>query len=113
MQLGTLAYADQIDVIKDMTEAEKQSVSTVVRGAEVILPLKGVLDIADELARLKKEEARLESEVTRAEKKLSNQGFVAKAPADVVQAEKDKVEAYKLDLSAVQTRYAFLESLEN
>lgn len=113
MQLGTLAYADQIDVIEDMTEAEKQSVSTVVRGAEVILPLKGVLDIADELARLKKEEARLESEVTRAEKKLSNQGFVAKAPADVVQAEKDKVEAYKLDLSAVQTRYAFLESLEN
>lgn len=113
IQLGTLAYADQVETIEDMAAAEKQSVSTVVRGAEVILPLKGVLDIKDELARLKKEEARLESEVLRAEKKLGNQGFVAKAPAEVVEAEKEKMEGYKLDLSAVQKRYEFLQSLED
>lgn len=112
VQLMTLAYADNIAILNDVSEAEKQSVSTVVHGAEVILPLKGVLDIADELARLDKEIARLHSEVARAEKKLANPGFVGKAPAAVVEAEKEKVVNYKLDLEAVQKRHEFLTSLD-
>lgn len=112
VQLKTLAYADNIAILNDVSEAEKQSVSTVVHGAEVILPLKGVLDIADELARLDKEIARLHSEVARAEKKLDNPGFVGKAPAAVVEAEKEKVVNYKLDLETVQKRHEFLTSLD-
>ena len=75
------------------------------------MPLKGVLDIKDELKRLDKEMDRLKSEVQRAEKKLANQGFVAKAPAEVIQAEKDKVVAYQLDLETVAKRHELLESL--
>ena len=75
------------------------------------MPLKGVLDIKDELKRLDKEMDRLKSEVQRAEKKLANQGFVAKAPAEVIQAEKDKVVAYQLDLETVTKRHELLESL--
>ena len=105
VQLKTLAYADNIAILNDVSEAEKQSVSTVVHGAEVILPLKGVLDIADELARLDKE-------IARAEKKLANPGFVGKAPAAVVEAEKEKVVNYKLDLETVQKRHEFLTSLD-
>ena len=112
VQLMTLAYADNIAILNDVSEAEKQSVSTVVHGAEVILPLKGVLDIADELARLDKEIARLHSEVARAEKKLANPVFVGKAPAAVVEAEKEKVVNYKLDLETVQKRHEFLTSLD-
>lgn len=112
VQLMTLAYADNIAILNDVSEAEKQSVSTVVHGAEVILPLKGVLDIADELARLDKEIARLHSEVARAEKKLANPGFVGKAPAAVVEAEKEKVVNYKLDLETVQKRHEFLTILD-
>ena len=111
VQLKTLAYAESIELLADVAAAEKQSVSTVCHGAEVILPLAGVLDIADELARLDKELARLEGEVTRAEKKLANEGFVKKAPAAVVEAEKEKVENYKLDLETVQKRRDFLASL--
>ena len=111
VQLKTLAYAESVDLLDDVATAEKQSVSTVCHGAEVILPLAGVLDIADELARLDKEIARLEGEVTRAEKKLANEGFVKKAPAAVVEAEKEKVENYKLDLETVQKRRDFLASL--
>ena len=111
VQLKTLAYAESVELLADVATAEKQSVSTVCHGAEVILPLAGVLDIADELARLDKEIARLEGEVTRAEKKLANEGFVKKAPAAVVEAEKEKVENYKLDLETVQKRRDFLASL--
>ena len=111
VQLKTLAYAESVELLADVAVAEKQSVSTVCHGAEVILPLAGVLDIADELARLDKEIARLEGEVTRAEKKLANEGFVKKAPAAVVEAEKEKVENYKLDLETVQKRRDFLASL--
>lgn len=110
-QLKTLAYADDIQILDSVDVAGKQSVSTVVQGAEVILPLKGVLDIKDELKRLDKEMDRLKSEVQRAEKKLANQGFVAKAPAEVIQAEKDKVVAYQLDLETVAKRHELLESL--
>lgn len=110
-QLKTLAYADDIQILDSVDAAEKQSVSAVVQGAEVILPLKGVLDIKDELKRLDKEMDRLKSEVQRAEKKLANQGFVAKAPAEVIQAEKDKVVAYQLDLETVAKRHELLESL--
>lgn len=110
-QLKTLVYADDIQILDSVDVAEKQSVSTVVQGAEVILPLKGVLDIKDELKRLDKEMDRLKSEVQRAEKKLANQGFVAKAPAEVIQAEKDKVVAYQLDLETVAKRHELLESL--
>lgn len=110
-QLKTLAYADDIQILDSVDVAEKQSVSTVVQGAEVILTLKGVLDIKDELKRLDKEMDRLKSEVQRAEKKLANQGFVAKAPAEVIQAEKDKVVAYQLDLETVAKRHELLESL--
>ncbi|MDO4281054.1 MAG: valine--tRNA ligase [Peptococcaceae bacterium] len=112
-QLKALAYADEVTLLADISAAERQSVSSVVQGAEVVLPLRGVLDLGEELARLQKEMDRLASEVTRAEKKLANQGFVAKAPEAVVQAEKDKVESYKLDLEAVKKRYDMLSELEN
>jgi valyl-tRNA synthetase len=47
------------------------------------------------------ERARLEDEVKRAERKLSNEGFVSKAPADVVQAERDKLERLRAELEAL------------
>ncbi len=111
LQIKTLAFAENINILEDRNASEKQSVSTVVHGTEVILPLKDVLDISQELARLDKEIARLNSEVTRAEKKLSNQGFVAKAPAEVVQAEREKIDAYKLDLTMVEERRQLLSNL--
>ncbi len=47
---------------------------------------------------------RLDSEIARARGKLANQGFTAKAPADVVQAERDKLERYERERAEIQSR---------
>ncbi|ABS69458.1 valyl-tRNA synthetase [Xanthobacter versatilis] len=71
-----------------------ESVQMVVRGEVAALPLSGVVDLAAELGRLKKEEAKLDQEVARIDAKLGNESFVARAPEEVVEAEREKREEY-------------------
>lgn len=72
----------------------EKAMSAVVTGAELYLPLAGLIDIAQEIARLEKELKHLNDEVLRVEKKLSNPGFVAKAPEKVIEEEKAKQADY-------------------
>ena len=71
----------------------------------------GLIDVEKETARLAKELDTLIKEVARAEKKLSNQNFVAKAPADVIEKERAKQKEYMDKQQAVKERLAYLESL--
>ena len=61
------------------------------------LPLAGIIDFAAEKARLEKEIARVEGEIGRIDKKLANENFVARAPEEVVEAEREKRAAYAAD----------------
>ena len=65
-----------------------------------VLPAEGV-DLGAASRKRDAERARLEQEIKRAEGKLSNQGFVAKAPADVVEAERGKLERLRAELAAL------------
>ena len=67
------------------------------------------VDFAKEIERLEKEKTKLEKEVDRVVKKLANQGFVAKAPAHVIEEEKAKEEKYKAMLAQVEERLAQLK----
>jgi valyl-tRNA synthetase len=58
---------------------------------QVLVPMAGLIDKDAELARLDKEIARLDGEVKRVGGKLSNEGFVAKAPAEVLDKERAKL----------------------
>lgn len=79
----------------DLTiSAPDKAMTSIVTGAELFLPLAGLIDIGQEIARLEKEIATLNNEVERIEKKLANQGFMAKAPAAVVEEEKAKLADY-------------------
>lgn len=82
--------------------------SAVVTGAELLLPLSGLIDIEQEIARLEKEVQTLNSEVERVEKKLGNQGFVAKAPAKVIEEERAKQADYSDRREKVLARIAEL-----
>lgn len=86
----------------------EKSVTAVVTGAELFLPLAGLIDIDAEIARLEKEVKHLDSEVERVEKKLANQGFVAKAPAEVIEAERAKGKDYAEKREKVKARLAEL-----
>ncbi|KAA9000396.1 valine--tRNA ligase [Paenibacillus spiritus] len=82
--------------------------SGVVTGAELLLPLAGLIDIDQEIKRLEKEAQTLTSEVERVDKKLSNPGFVAKAPAKVIEEEKAKQADYAAKRDKVLARIAEL-----
>ncbi|MEC0093110.1 valine--tRNA ligase [Paenibacillus macquariensis] len=84
--------------------APEKSMIAVVSGAELYLPLAGLIDITQEIARLEKEVQTLNDEVDRVEKKLSNQGFVAKAPAKVIDEERAKQADYSDKRSKVLAR---------
>ncbi|WP_127089365.1 valine--tRNA ligase [Aquabacter cavernae] len=83
--------------------APAESVQMVVRGEVAALPLAGVVDLGAELVRLGKEEAKLGQEVARIDAKLGNESFVARAPEEVVEAEREKREEYLARAEKVRT----------
>ena len=92
-------------------EAPSDAVTSVITGAEIYLPLAGLINIEDEIARLEKEAEKLQQEVDRVEKKFSNEKFVAKAPAAVVEAERAKGADYQAQREAVLERIATLKKI--
>jgi valyl-tRNA synthetase len=103
-----LASASELDILASKEGSPENSVSVVTSGAEIYIPLLDLVDREKELERLNKEKTKLEAEIDRVEKKLTNERFVSKAPAEVVEEEKAKGEKYKEMLKAVMQR---IESL--
>jgi valyl-tRNA synthetase len=91
-------------VIGTDLKAPDKAITGVVTGADLFLPLAGLIDIGQEVARLEKELQTLNAEVERVEKKLSNEGFVAKAPAQVIEEERAKQKDYMEKREKVQAR---------
>jgi len=82
-----LARLSDISLVE---RAPQGAVQLIVRGEVAALPLQGVIDIATEKTRLEKELARVQSDIARIDGKLANADFVARAPEDVVDGEREK-----------------------
>lgn len=102
--LKTLAYASELHVQENKDGIGEDAVSCVVENATIYMPFAELVDIEKEIERLEKERAKMIKEVERVEKKLSNQGFVAKAPQNVIDEEKAKGEKYKALLTQIEER---------
>ena len=106
-----LASASGIEVAESFP-ADRVSADTCVQvvtpAATAYLPLSDLVDYEKERARLTTEIAKVSAEVERLDKKLSNQGFVAKAPAAVVDAERAKLAAAREKLTATEAALAKL-----
>ncbi len=103
----------QIDYIKKLARAEevtadnslekpKASASAVLRNCEIFVPLKGLIDLDVERARLQKEIARLEGVLSGIEKKLSNEKFITNAAAEIVERERTKQRDWKSSLEKLK-----------
>ncbi|WAJ36565.1 valine--tRNA ligase [Pseudomonas sp. GOM7] len=88
--LNKLAKLESVRVLAAGEEAP-MSATTLVGEMEVLVPMAGLIDKDAELARLDKEIGRLDGEVKRVGGKLANEGFVAKAPAEVLEKERAKL----------------------
>ncbi|MGN1042926.1 MAG: valine--tRNA ligase, partial [Christensenellales bacterium] len=86
-----LAGASKVVFINDKAEAGEKVCRAVTEGAELFIPMGELVDSEKEKARLEKELVKVESEIARSEKMLSNAGFVAKAPAFLIEQEKEKL----------------------
>jgi valyl-tRNA synthetase len=96
-RLAEISFADS---------APQGAVQLLVRGEVASLPLKGVIDFSAEQVRLDKELAKADADIKRVDAKLGNEKFVANAPEEIVEEEKEKREA------AVARKAKILEALE-
>lgn len=105
---ATLGYASEVYIQENMTGIEADAVSVMIPNATIYMPFSELVDIEQEIKRLKGEESKLEKELSRVKGKLSNQGFVSKAPAKVIDEEREKMAKYEQMMLQVKER---LESL--
>jgi len=92
--------------------APRGAVQLVVRGDVAALPLKGVIDLAAERTRLAKEMAKCDADIARVDAKLGNPNFVARAPEEVVEEEKEKREEAQLRKAKLGEALQRLEGAE-
>ena len=92
-------------------ETPEQVVTQTTPHVKVMMPLLGLIKVEDEIKRLENEADKLAQEVQRVEKKLSNHNFVSKAPADIVNQEKEKGASYQKQLQTVRNQIEQLKQL--
>ena len=107
--LISLSKLSEIDVGTDLIKP-KFSASSVVADLEVFVPLEGLIDIEVERSRLTKEITRLEKQIEGITSKLMNTDFIAKAPKEVVERERQKSNDFQANLNKLQANLHSLES---
>ncbi|HET7462652.1 MAG TPA: valine--tRNA ligase [Longimicrobium sp.] len=108
--LGDLARVDELSF--GAANGEVGASAVLRSGTELFLPLAGVIDLDRERKRLRDEATKLEGLAVGTEKKLSNESFVAKAPAEVVEREREKLAGYREQVEKLRGKLAALEGVQ-
>ena len=98
----TLTRLARLSEIGFTEAAPKNSVQLLVRGSVAALPLEGIVDLAAEVARLKKEAGKAKSEIAKIEGKLGNADFLARAPEEVVDEQRERRDAEAARLAKIE-----------
>ena len=107
---GRLAWASGMQILGRDEEAPAKTVSAVSEAAELFIPLGDLVDVAKETARLTKERDSVQRDIERGEAKLNNPGFTGKAPAQLVEQEREKLAVARDKLAKLNAR---IEDLAN
>jgi len=97
-----LAGASKVVVQKEEYDKPENAASEITVNAKIYIPLDELVDKEKEIARLQKEKETIEAEIKRAKGKLENEGFVKKAPAKLIEEEKEKLARYTQMLEKVE-----------
>ncbi|MFQ3661601.1 MAG: valine--tRNA ligase [Chloroflexaceae bacterium] len=100
--------ADELTIVESLEARPSHAASIVIGTVECYLPLAGLIDLEAERARLRKEIEAAETDVARREAKLANDGFISRAPAQVVQREREGLELARAALEKLRVRLAEL-----
>ncbi len=110
-QFKALAKVESLTILKEGDEVPLSSSSMVGR-LRVLVPMKGLIDPTAELSRLSKAQEKLQKQAGGISRKLGNEGFVSKAPAEVVEAEKVKLEELEGQLKTMAGQMEQLRALQ-
>jgi valyl-tRNA synthetase len=111
--IHTLARVHPLSIVGDVEGAKlrrDQAKILVLKGVEVILPLEGMIDTDAEKSRLLKESEAIKAEIERTERLLQDEAFTKKAPAAVVEKERQKLSDRKDKLAKLNERLTQLGS---
>ena len=107
--LAKFAFADEVSFVEKYEGDTAGMVQVVTNAARAFSPMMELIDRDKELARLNKEKAGCEKEIASCEAKLNNEGFVGKAPEQVVQKIRDSYAAAKAKLAKIEESLAALQ----
>ena len=107
--LAKFAFADEVSFVEKYEGDTAGMVQVVTNAARAFIPMMELIDRDKELARLNKEKAGCEKEIASCEAKLNNEGFVSKAPDQVVQKIRDSYAAAKAKLAKIEESLAALQ----
>ncbi|MHB8125511.1 MAG: valine--tRNA ligase [Desulfitobacteriaceae bacterium] len=99
-----LAGGSEVTVLAELLSKPSKAAGAVLDGVEIYLPLKGLLDLDKEIARVEKELVQVQKDQEHLETKLNNPGFIAKAPVEVVSKEREKLEGVMARQLVLQAR---------
>ena len=106
--LETLAMASKIDILPLIKGKPTQAAVAIVSGIEIYVPLKDLIDLDKEVARLEKDIQATDKELAKLDGKLNNPAFLDKAPPEIVAKEQAKQEEFRARRQALQERVAVL-----
>ncbi len=103
----------RLESVTWLTENDErpQSATALIGGLEVLIPMAGLINKEEETGRLNREIAKLEKDAERAESKLQNPSFVDRAPADVVEKERAKLDELKSTIGKLQSQLEHIAAL--
>ncbi|MFQ5813685.1 MAG: class I tRNA ligase family protein, partial [Anaerolineae bacterium] len=102
--------AEKLHIARTLETKPAQALALVVGGVEVYLPLAGMVDLERERQRLNAEIEEVSKGIAGSEKLLTNEDFLAKAPAQVVNRERDKLAGYRQRQAKLQERLRSLQA---
>ena len=102
--LKKLGFGNEIEISSSKEGIPQNAINVVAKDLEVFMPFEDLVDIKEEIERLKKEKAKILLEKEKTDKMLSNPGFIEKAPASKVEEEKKKQVKYNEIIKSIDER---------